>query len=403
MALLPVSEALKKINETAAAGPKSTLPLRQAVGHVLAHDIVSRTTLPPLDVSAMDGYAIANSDKHEIGSSFTVIGESPAGNPFHGDVGLSDAVRIFTGGAIPTGADHVIIQENVTRDRDTITLSEIVGASAHIRKAGIDLKKDAMIARGGTKIDAYMSALLAAGNHDKVTVYNKPKIALLANGDELVEPGCEPGEGGIISSNPYGLGPLIEDWGGEVLYAGISKDSPSAIKAHIRACRHADILLPIGGASVGDRDFMRQAFDELGYQPIFTKTAVKPGKPTWFGRLERQYVLGLPGNPASALVCAHIFLKPLVFALSGRQDPAHTTLTARIDDDMPAVRDRAEYVRARAHVNAEGQIYVTPFPRQDSSLITPFVKTNCLLIRKAGSPVLKKGDSTQIMMIKPLG
>lgn len=403
MALIPVSEALELIRATASSGPISTIPLRQAVGHVLAKDIVSRTTLPPLDVSAMDGYAISNSGDFKVGSTFSVIGESPAGDPFQSIVGPTETVRIFTGGAVPKGTDHIIIQENVTRDGDTIILTENVGTSPHIRKAGIDLNKGEAIASCGTKIDAYLSALIAAGNHDDVNVFNKPKIALLANGDELVEPGTEPGEGGIVSSNPYGLGPLIENWGGEVLYTGISKDSPDTIKAHIRACGEADILLPIGGASVGDRDFMRQVFNELEYQAVFTKTAVKPGKPTWFGKLDQQYVLGLPGNPASALVCAHIFLKPLMFTLSGRNDPAHETLTAKTTEDMPAVRDRAEYVRAQARVNADGQIEVTPFPRQDSSLITPFVETNCLLIRNTGSSALNMGDPTPIMMIKPLG
>ncbi|NNC37210.1 MAG: molybdopterin molybdenumtransferase MoeA [Acidimicrobiales bacterium] len=402
MVLIPVDQAVKKIVSTAEKMPVTPMPLRNAVGYVLASDIHSRTTLPPLDASAMDGYAIAHSDDLKKGSKFKVIGESPAGNPFTGTVGANECIRIFTGGVVPRGADHVIIQENVSRDGDTIILTVDISPSTHIRKAGIDLKKGALIASAGTRIDAFLSALIAAGNHDEVNVFRKPKVAILANGDELVEPGIEPGVGGIISSNPYGLGPLIEDWGGEVMYAGISKDSPAAIKAHIRACSEADILLPIGGASVGDRDFMRQVFDELGYQAIFTKTAVKPGKPTWFGTLEMQYVLGLPGNPASALVCAHIFLKTLMYAMSGRIDKAHNTIAAKVSEDLPAVRDRAEYIRARATVDAAGQICVTPFPRQDSSLVTPFVTTNCLLIRNANSAALSGGDLVQIMLIKAL-
>ena len=402
MALIPVSEALNRIKNSAAPGASMSLPLRNAFGYTLAQDIHSRTTLPPLDVSAMDGYAVRTSNDLKKGSRLSVIGESPAGRPFRGQVKPDEAVRIFTGGAVPPDTNHVIIQENVSRHGDMITLTEDVIPSAHIRKAGIDLMRDAPIAAAGTRIDAFVSALIAAGNHDEVGVFKKPKIALLANGDELVEPGTEPGVSGIISSNPYGLGPLIENWGGDVLYAGISKDSPAAIKAHIRACQEADILVPIGGASVGDRDFMRQVFDELGYQAIFTKTAVKPGKPTWFGTLDQQFVLGLPGNPASALVCAHIFLKLLIFSLSGRRDDAHITVPARITDKLPPVRDRAEYVRARARTNENGQIEVTPFPRQDSSLITPFVRTNCLLVRRANDPALESGDLVQIMLIKPI-
>ena len=402
MALIPVQQALQEIQKSASPGPKTSIPLRNALGYVLAQDVSSHTTLPPLDVSAMDGYAIAKSDDIAKGSSLKVIGESPAGDPFKGTISRGETVRIFTGGAVPSGANHVIIQENVNRTGDTIELTEDVGPAAHIRKAGIDLKSGALIAQSGTRIDPYLSALLAAGNHELVTVYQRPKVALLANGDELVEPGNAPTQGEIISSNPYGLGPLIEEWGGDVIYAGISKDSPNAIKAHIRACQDADILLPIGGASVGDRDFMRQVFDELGYQPVFTKTAVKPGKPTWFGTLNQHYVLGLPGNPASALVCANIFLKPLMFKLSGRRDSAHETLSAQTTQNMPAVRDRAEYVRAKAVVNSEGQIEVTPFPKQDSSLITPFVTANCLMIREANAPALEQGDLVQVMLIKTI-
>ena len=402
MALIPVVEALEKIENSAKAGKPFGMPLRQSLGHVLATDITSRTTLPPLDVSAMDGYAIQKKGDLDIGSKLSVIGESPAGNPFQGKLGHNEAVRIFTGGGVPTGADHVVIQENVERDGNAIVLTAPIGQAAHIRKAGIDLKTGTIIAKKGMFIDAFTSALIAAGNHNEVMVYPKPKIALLANGDELVEPGTEPGKGGIVSSNPYGLGPLIEFWGGEAMYSGISKDSPSAIKAHINASTEADILLPIGGASVGDRDFMRQVFDELGYTPIFTKTAVKPGKPTWYGTLDKQYVLGLPGNPASALVCAHIFLKPLIYALSGRSDSAHQTIKASTSESLRATGDRAEYVRAKVSVSSHGEVKVTPFPRQDSSLITPFVKSNCLIVRQAGSPAVGTGDLVDILLIKPL-
>ena len=403
MALISVEQALLKISATATPPAAISRPLDQANGHVLAEDLKSKVTLPPLDASAMDGYAVKLEDRHKAGSQFTVIGKSPAGAPYSGEVGQDEAVRIFTGGAVPAGANTVIIQENVRADGDAIKLIEDPVFGKHIRKAGIDLKSGQTILNKGMLLDGFGCALIAAANHDRVQAFPKPRIALLANGDELKEPGGELGNGEIVSSNPYGLGPLIESWGGQAMNMGIAKDSPSAIKAHINACADADILLPIGGASVGERDFMRQVFDELGYAPVFTKVAVKPGKPTWFGTINDNYVLGLPGNPASALVCAHIFLKPLIYALTGRANQAHNALSAKVTTDMKANGPRAEYERAFAEADKTGQLVVTPFPRQDSSLITPFVKSNCLLVRPANSNAIKKGDIVDVLMMNPLG
>jgi len=403
MALISVDEALRNINGEAKPLASISLPLDQANGHVLAQNLSSKVTLPPLDASAMDGYAFKLEDRHKSGSQFVLVGESPAGNPFSGKVGRDEAVRIFTGGAIPKGANTVIIQENVTAEGNSISLVEDPVAGKHIRKAGIDLKADTTILEKGSYLDGFACALSAAANHGKVEVYPKPKIALLANGDELIEPGNEPRKGEIVSSNPYGLAPLIESWGGKAMNMGIAKDSPAAIKAHINACADADILLPIGGASVGDRDFMRRVFDELGYKPVFTKVAVKPGKPTWFGTLGEKFVLGLPGNPASALVCAQIFLKPLIYALTDRTDPPHATLQAKVSVDIRANGPRAEYERAFVESDKTGQLRVTPFPRQDSSLITPFVKSNCLLVRDAHATAKKAGDIVNIVLMKPLG
>jgi len=402
MALISVEEALNYIGATAKPPAPITLPLKQADGHVLAEDIVSKVTLPPLDASAMDGYAVKLEARHQSGSQFILIGESPAGAPFSGKVGRDEAVRIFTGGAVPAGANTVIIQENVSAEGKSIKLTENAVAGKHIRKAGIDLKAGTTILTKGILLDGFACALIAAANHGGVKVTPKPKIALLANGDELVEPGNTLKKGQIVSSNPYGLGPLIESWGGQAMAMGIAPDSPAAIKAHIHACTDADIMLPIGGASVGDRDYMRQVFDGLGYSPIFTKVAVKPGKPTWFGKLDDKYVLGLPGNPASALVCAHIFLKPLIYVLTGRPTPAHPVLQAKVTQAMKANGPRAEYERAHVEADDNGQLHVTPFPRQDSSLITPFVKSNCLLVRTANSSQLNQDDIVDIMLMKSL-
>ncbi len=391
------------------ASPLSTdiIPLRSAHGHVLAQDIQAKVTLPPLGASAMDGYAVKLEPHYAQGAVFTRIGEAPAGAPFQGSVKQGECVRIFTGGAVPDGANHVIMQENVSVDGNKITLTKPISPASHIRKAGIDFKIGDMVLKQGHMLDAYGIAMLAATNHGEVKVFKRPKVALIANGDELTEPGTNASIGNVISSNPYALAPLIESWGARAVFTGISKDDPAAIKSHIESHADADILVPIGGASVGDHDYMRGVFDQLGLAPLFTKIAVKPGKPTWLGTLpsisrDKQYVLGLPGNPASALVCAHIFLKPLIMALCGNTASVHTTVTARLTEAMKPNTWRSEYVRACAKISKDGTLRVTPYPRQDSSLLTPFLSANCFLVRAPETPALHVGDTVQIYPIKPI-
>ena len=400
--LISVETALKAIEQAGAPTATIKVKLAQLNGHVLAKDALAKTTLPPLDASAMDGYAIRLDARHKQGSKFTLIGQSPAGAPSQGHVGTDETVRIFTGGAIPDGANHVIMQENIEADGQTITLSAPISKASHIRKAGIDFKKDQIIVKAGTRLYAYGIALLAAANYGEALVYRRPKIALIANGDELVEPGHNIPTGAVVSSNPYGLAPLLKEWGADIIFAGISRDDPEAIKAQIATCSDADILVPVGGASVGDHDYMRPVFAELGYGKIFEKVAVKPGKPVWFGKLSGQYVLGLPGNPASALVTAHVFLKPLIENLT-QSKSRNKTIPARTTEPIKAATWRAEYIRAAAHVDAMGLVHVTPIPRQDSSLLTPFLVANCFLVRAPDTPAANTGDMVEILLIKELG
>lgn len=404
--LISVATALASIADAAKPMGVQNLPLKELDGHILVEDALAKTTLPPLDASAMDGYAVKLEDHHIQGSVFTQIGESPAGNPFKGTVGSDETVRIFTGGAVPDGANHVIMQENVSADGDKVTLTEPIFPASHIRKAGIDFTEGQLIVNAGTKLDAYAIALLAAANHGAVSVRKRPKVALIANGDELIEPGGVLHTGAVVSSNPSGLAPLIASWGADPIFAGISSDDPEAIKAQIAACADADILVPIGGASVGDRDYMRPVFTELGYTKIFEKVAVKPGKPVWFGTMPResstQYVLGLPGNPASALVTAHIFLKALIGGLIQASEPSHKFIAAHVTHPMKAATWRAEYIRAHAKVDENGAVQVTAIPRQDSSLLTPFLTANCFLVRDPDAPALEAGELAKIMPIKQL-
>ena len=390
--MISVQDAISALTQHRAAGADVLTPLSKALGGRLARDVLAKVTLPPRDASAMDGYAVRFSDVGKAGAQLTVIGEAPAGSPFGGAVGQGEAVRIFTGGAVPEGADHIVIQENASREGDILTTTTTNETRRHIRKAGIDFTKGETLIAAGTQLSPAHIALAAAANHDTLPIYKRPLIALIANGDELKEPGSPVQEGDVISSNAAGLGALIQSWGGEVMDMGIAKDSVAAITALIEAASAADIIVPIGGASVGDYDYMRTAFKEAGLELVFDKIAVRPGKPTWFGKLGEQRVLGLPGNPASATVCAHLFLKILM----NRADNIVTT-KAKLTQALSANGPRETFARGRTEVSDDGIAKVTPFPRQDSSLMTPFAKANVLLRLPPNTGPWDEGDVIDVV------
>ena len=392
--MISVQDAISALTQHRAAGTDVLTPLSKALSGRLARDVLAKVTLPPRDASAMDGYAVRFSDVGKAGAQLTVIGEAPAGSPFGGAVGQGEAVRIFTGGAVPEGADHIVIQENASRQGDILTTTTTNETRRHIRKAGIDFTKGETLITAGTQLSPAHIALAAAANHDTLPIYKRPVIALIANGDELKEPGSPVQEGDVISSNAAGLGALIQSWGGEVMDMGIAKDSVAAITALIEAASAADIIVPIGGASVGDYDYMRTAFKEAGLELVFEKIAVRPGKPTWFGKLGEQRVLGLPGNPASATVCAHLFLKILM----NRADNIVTT-KAKLTQALSANGPRETFARGRTEVSDDGIAKVTPFPRQDSSLMTPFAKANVLLRLPPNTGPWDEGDVIDVVSL----
>jgi len=392
--MITVDEALKIIVASRMDYGTQTVSLREALGGRCARPVEARLTMPPFDASAMDGYAVRVDDA-TLGATLSVIGEAPAGTPYNGVVSAGEAVRIFTGGPLPDGADTIVIQENVSREDNHITINQAAEPGRHIRKAGIDFHEGDSLVEAGRIIGPADIALAASGNHADITIHRRPKVAIIANGDELRPPGCEIGAGQIISSNSAGLSALIRDWGGEVMDMGIAQDSLESITSLIEAARDADVIVPVGGASVGDYDYMKQAFESLGYDPLFSKTAVKPGKPTWFGTLGNQRVLGLPGNPASANVCAHLFLKPLL----GYVDNIFL-VSASLDRDISANGPRETYLRGRLYISENGQLTATPFPRQDSSLITPLTESNALIQLPANLGPWPVGETIQVM---PLG
>lgn len=390
--MISVEEARGVIRQTLTPLDAETSPLETAAGRVLAEPVIAQITQPPFTASAMDGYAVRIADAGAAGARLRVIGESAAGQRYTGNLEQGCAVRIFTGAPLPPGADHVVIQENTTRDGETVILSTAQTEPSNIRAAGIDFEQGEMLAAKGEKLSPAMLGLAAAGGNSTVAVRKAPRIALIANGDELVPPGEAMGPDDIICSVPYALVPMIRQWGGAPTFLGIAKDDPESIRAIAEKALDYDLIAPIGGASVGDKDFMRSVFQELGYKPAFEKVRVKPGKPTWFGAVGNTHVLGLPGNPASAIVVSILFLKTAVeslLALNGSSDAPFVAArtTRRLTPNGP----RETYLRASMDISADGALCVTPFDRQDSSLLSVMAKADALIRRKTDAPETPEG------------
>lgn len=393
--LISVAAALDLIAANRPLRSVEDTPLADALGRRLAEDVIAKVSRPPAAVSAMDGYAMRLGDVSHPGAVLTIIGEAPAGTPFDTAVGPGEAVRIFTGGEMPPGADHVVPQERAERSGSEVTILDAASEPECVRRAGIDFAEGACVLPAGIRIGPAEISVAASANHAVLKTVRRPRIALLANGDELRPPGSTLARGQIISSNTIALAALVMEWGGHPIDLGIATDSIEAIQAHIEAAAEADIIVPIGGASVGDHDHMRAAFAGLGFQPVFEKIAVKPGKPTWFSKRGDQCVLGLPGNPASALVCAQLFLRPLM-SMSAE------TVSARLGMDLSANGPRETYLRATARLDEAGQLIAEPLPSQDSSLLSPFLQANCLLRRTPDAPAATRGDIADVVLIGPV-
>ena len=391
------AQALQHISAVSAITETERAPLQTGVGRVLAEDITARHTQPPDNLSAMDGYAARFADSG-LNKRLTVIGEAAAGHPFAGEVGAGQCVRVFTGSVIPHGADHVIIQEDVARDDNTVEIIDAQTSARHIRKAGIDFSQGDTLIPAGTRLTARQLSICAAANHADLSVRRRPRVALLANGDELRPPGSvlEPGQ--IIASNEYSLTALIEAWGGEVNNLGIAADDPDDIEARIAGANDADLFVPVGGASVGDHDHMKTVFAALGFEPVFSKIAVRPGKPTWMSEHGGRHVLGLPGNPASALVCAHLFLKPLIAQLLGLNNE-ETTIRAALSAPIDSNGRRESFLRGRLTYSEVGERTVTPAGNQDSSLLSPFVTSNVLIHRGVDAPAQDAGTLVDCVLL----
>lgn len=402
MALLPVADALAKILQHADPLPAESVPLDEAHGRVLAQDLVALRTQPPDDVSAMDGYAVRAADVATVPVRLKVIGEVAAGHPFDRAVGPGEAARIFTGGVMPTGADTVVVQEDVTRENGVAVIGTASPTGKHIRRAGIDFRQGSMLLAKGQQLSGRDVMLAAGMNHPKLSVYRRPKVALLATGDELVLPGETPGPGQIVYSNGYGVMALARAEGADVSNLGVAKDKLDVIVAAMRRAKDlgTDVLVTTGGASVGEHDLMQKALAGEGVALSFWKVALRPGRPMMHGRAGPMHVLGLPGNPVSAFVCAVLFLAPLLRKLSGRSDVEPATESAVLGTPLRANDERADYLRATLTPTADGGLPVaSPVPSQDSSLMAPLAGADCLIIREPFAPAARAGEACRIVKL----
>jgi molybdopterin molybdotransferase len=400
--LLPVEEARARILAALAPTAAETLALPEVAGRVLARPVLARLTQPPADVSAMDGYALRAADG-VLGARLAVIGAAPAGHPFAGAVGPGQAVRIFTGGFVPEGADAILLQEDAEAADGKVVVKESVAPGGWVRKRGLDFAEGETLLAAGRRLTARDIGLAAASNNPWLAVHRRPRMGILATGDEIALPGDPIPPGGIVSSNAHALAALIRAGGGEPIVLPIAPDDASAI-ADIAASAHGyDLLVTTGGASVGEHDLIQQALGGEGFELGFWKIAMRPGKPLIWGRLGRVPVLGLPGNPVSALVCAIIFLLPALARLSGlpgAPTPSRRVIcaTALAENDR-----RADFLRASLDADAEGRITVRPFPVQDSSMLATLARADALVLRAPFAPALPAGAEVEAIILGELG
>jgi molybdopterin molybdotransferase len=401
MALLSVEDALARVVEGVVPLPAERVPLDAALDRVLADDVASRRTQPPWDTSAMDGYAVRAEDVASVPSRLRVIGAAPAGHPFSGRVGAGEAVRIFTGAPVPDGADAIVIQEDTEREGEDVVVGATARIGTYVRRRGLDFTEGEVLLQAGGRLGPRDVALAAAMNHPDLPVHQRPRVAILATGDELVAPGSDPGPDRIIASNSFGIAGMVRRAGGEPVDLGIAPDSRQAQASAVRQAIDlgADVLVTLGGASVGEHDIVQDVLQAEGLTLDFWKIAMRPGKPLIFGRLGGMRVLGLPGNPVSSLVCGRIFLVPLVEALTGRSDTGSGESPARLGSDVGANDQRQDYLRATAHRDDAGGLLATPFARQDSSMLATLVKSDAFIIRAPHAPPAKAGDPCRVLLL----
>jgi len=397
--MLSVEEALARIIADVTPTVVDTIPIERAAGRVLAEPLTARITQPPFDASAMDGYAVRAADVAKLPAKLRIIGQAAAGHPFDGEVRPGEAVRIFTGAPVPAGANAIVIQENTTSADGFVEVREGTPDSGHIRRRGFDFKEAEIILQAGRRLGPRELTLAAAAGYGELPVRRKPLVAILATGDELVPPGILPGPGQIVSSNPLGVAAMLMQAGAETRLLGIANDTRDSLVQHIEAARDADVLVTIGGASVGDHDLVGPVLQSLGMERSFWKIAMRPGKPMLHGRLGSQRVLGLPGNPVSSLICTRVFIVPLVRALLGLPQEEAAAMRARLSEPVESNGPRQHYMRAVLERGPEGHPQVRLARSQDSSLLAPLAASNALIVRPPHAPALPAGSEVSVLLL----
>ncbi|MBL7236614.1 MAG: molybdopterin molybdotransferase MoeA [Komagataeibacter hansenii] len=397
--MLSVSEARERILQGLQATAPEVVSLSCGGGRVTALPLLARLDNPPADISAMDGYAVRAADLSAAGVRLRLIGESPAGHPFGGNVGAGECVRIYTGSIVPNGADAIVLQENASQHDDIVTTAQVADVGLYVRRRGQDFGRGREIIPAGRCLDARTIGLAAAANHPWVSVHRRPRVAIVATGDELVLPGEPMGPGMIANSNTLMLEALIRAAGGEPVMMPVARDRMEDLVALARMVEGMDMLVTVGGASVGRYDLVQEALKRIGVEMDFWKIAMRPGKPLMHGRLGAMPVIGLPGNPVAAFVCGTLFVAPALRRLMGRHEVGPEIAMAVLGADVGANDHRESYLRARLHHDQEGRLRAVPFEQQDSAMLQVLCDSQALVIRDAKAPPASKGEACQIIRL----
>ena len=397
--MISVEEALARICDSLSPLAAELVGLSEGLGRVLVEDLASRRTQPPFNVSAMDGYAVRAADLVTVPATLKMAGYVQAGARHEGVVGAGEAVRIFTGAPVPDGADTVVIQEDTEAEGETVLIRVAPRPGQHIRLAGIDYVEGQIGLTAGTRLGARDLGLAAGMNRPWLMVHRRPRVAILPTGDEVALPGDPVGPNQIVSSNGTALAALVAGAGGVPIQLGIGRDDSDALRQMAAGAVGADLLITIGGASVGEHDLVQQALGRAGLDIDFWKIAMRPGKPLMFGRIGTTPVLGLPGNPVSALICGLLFLVPALERLQGLPGEQPPTETALAAVDLAANDRRQDYLRARLERDSDGNWRATPFKRQDSSMMSALAAADALILRPPHALAVAAGAPIRIIRL----
>jgi len=396
--MISVDQAINRIASAFRPVASELVGIEHASGRVLAEDVVARASQPADAVSAMDGYAVRSEDAVTSGTTLKVVGSVPAGHPFSGRINPGEAVRIFTGGVVPAGADAIVMQEDTDNDRDgNVRLNVCATRGRHIRNKGLDFRRGETLLPAGRMLAARDLSLLAAADLPNVMVRRHPIVKFVATGDELSRPGEPRRPGGIVASSGYALASLVAGWGAKAVDLGILPDTLEAVASIAAQARDADLVLTMGGASVGDHDLVQRALGPEGFALDFWKVAMRPGKPLIFGRLGETPLIGLPGNPVSTIVCALLFVRPAIATLLGTTI-ALQRLPVRLARELPANDSRQDYIRASLS-DRNAELWAEPFPIQDSSMLSLLSRADCLVVRTPGAPRAQAGETVEAILL----